>query len=104
MTLGELVLNSREEAVDEVQKKLQEVNDAERWMVAFWCVEDGKLYYKGRVTWDFPNGDGDKAAHFLRKSFVEEPAPEPLKPAQFIEMALRNNGDTEGGEKKNDEE
>lgn len=105
MVLGELVLSSKEEAVSEVQKKLQDVNEADRWMVAFWYVKDGRLYYDGRVTWDFPNGDGDKAAHMLRRSFHEEPEPEPLKPADFISMALRDNGESENQEEqKNHEE
>jgi len=84
---------SEEEAVAKVKETVLDLQ-GDRWMVAFWRVEEGKeqntLSFAGRVSWKFPIGDYEKCVEMLKENMEGEvkaakpPIPAPLDVADWL--------------------
>lgn len=65
-----------QDAVDDLQKALNEAFPEGRWMVAIWSVGgsegDKRVRYVGKWTWMFPTGDYLKAVFWLMKDLFDE--------------------------------
>lgn len=90
------------QALNVVEEALEEAKNDGKWMVVVWSCDGDKVHLRTRTTWEFPRSDIGIAMRLLRETLREdEPAPEPLPAAKFIEMALKNKPE-EGEEDNND--
>lgn len=82
-------LASKAEAVGDLNELLNASVQRERFMVAVWDVEGGRLVYRGKICWNFPHGDFlASAAHLLedmrREIHEQEEKPAPLRLAELM--------------------
>jgi len=88
-----------EQAVTAVEEAMESAKDDGKWMVAVWSVGEDRVYLRTRTTWSFPSGDVAIAMRLLRDSLRDdEPAPEPLPAAKFIDMAIKGTSEEEKNE------
>jgi len=71
-------LQSKEEAIRDIEDAIVKVVGSEKFMVAIWSVDDGILSLENHITWQFPTGDFKAAIKLLEKKCMTQLPDDPL--------------------------
>lgn len=82
-----------EEALEDIQKQVERCHKSKHYMAAFWCIEEDRLHFLGKITQEFPTADFLSAVTMLAVDCTKEveelqskndDPPPPLPLASFV--------------------
>ena len=65
-------LETSEDAANAAKEAFEKAKDCDRFLVAMWKVEDGRIHLVHRVSWQFPLDDVAPALRLLLQDMIPE--------------------------------